>query len=182
MQVSDRWHLWRNLCDKVLLEVRAHAGCWATICPPRPGGVREQTTRECWYKVHDLLGQGVGLLDRFRRLNLAMNTVKRYARMPEPTAMRIAPAFRPTLVDPYRDHLRERRQADPAVPVLDEIKELGYTGSLNLLHRYLNQGRAEGNRPVTTRATPAATCSPTPRTCALRRPFCWRRSPQPARR
>ncbi len=63
VQVSDRWHLWRNLCDKVLLEVRAHAGCWATINPPRPGGVREQTTRERWNKVHDLLGQGVGLLD-----------------------------------------------------------------------------------------------------------------------
>lgn len=35
VQVSDRWHLWRNLCDKVPLEVRAHAGCWATINPPR---------------------------------------------------------------------------------------------------------------------------------------------------
>ncbi|MBP2335293.1 hypothetical protein JOF41_001471 [Saccharothrix coeruleofusca] len=35
MQVSDRWHLWRNLCDKVLLEIRAHAGCWATVNPPR---------------------------------------------------------------------------------------------------------------------------------------------------
>ncbi|MFE7395054.1 ISL3 family transposase [Streptomyces sp. NPDC057582] len=153
VQVSDRWHLWRNLCDKVLLEVRAHAGCWATINPPRPGGVREQTTRERWNKIHDLLGQGVGLLDCSRRLGVALNTVKRYARMPEPTALRIAPAYRPTLVDPYRDHLRERRQADPAVPVLHlfrEIKELGYTGSLNLLHRYLNQGRAEGDRPVTT--------------------------------
>ncbi len=80
-----------------------------------------------------------------------MNTVKRYARMPEPQALRIAPAYRPALVDPYRDHLRERRQADPAVPVLHpfhEIKERGHTGSLNLLHRYLNQGRAEGDRPV----------------------------------
>ncbi len=153
VQVSDRWHLWRNLCDKVLLEVRAHAGCWATINPPRPGGVLEQTTRERWNKIHDLLGQGVGLLDCSRRLNLALNTVKRYARMPEPQALRITPAYRPTLVDPYRGHLRERRRADPAVPVthlLREIRELGYIGSANLLVRYLNQGRAEGDRPVTT--------------------------------
>lgn len=50
VQVSDRWHLWRNLCDKVLAEVRAHAPCWATINPPQPGGVREQTTRERWHK------------------------------------------------------------------------------------------------------------------------------------
>lgn len=153
VQVSDRWHLWRNLCDKVLVEVRAHAGCWATVNPPRPGGVHEQTIRERWNKVHDLLGQGVGLLDCSRRLGVALNTVKRYARMPEPQTLRIAPTYRPTLVDPYRDHLRARRVADPAVPVtqlLAEIRELGYTGSANLLVRYLNQGRAEGDRPVTT--------------------------------
>ncbi|MFD0286453.1 ISL3 family transposase [Streptomyces lutosisoli] len=153
VQVSDRWHLWRNLCDKALLEVRAHASCWATINPPRPGGVREQTTRERWNKVHTLLDQGVGLLDCSRRLGVALNTVKRYARMPEPTALRIAPAYRPTLVDPYREHLRVRRAANPAVPVtqlLREIRELGYPGSANLLVRYLNQGRAEGDRAVTT--------------------------------
>jgi transposase len=153
VQVSARWHLWRNLCDKTLAEVRAHAPCWATVNPPRPGGVREQTTRERWHKVHGLLGQGVGLLDCSRRLNLALNTVKRYARTPEPPADRIAPRYRPTLVDPYRDHLRQRRSDNPAVPVthlLHEIRELGYTGSANLLVRYLNQGRAEGTRPVTT--------------------------------
>jgi hypothetical protein len=73
--------------------------------------------------------------------------------MPEPQTLRIAPAYRPTLVDPYRDHLRARRAVEPAVPVthlLEEIRELGYTGSANLLVRYLNQGRAEGDRPVTT--------------------------------
>ncbi len=153
VQVSDRWHLWRNLCDKVRLEVRAHAGCRATCNPACPGGVHEQTTRERWNRVHDLLGQGVGLLECSRRLGVALNTVERYARMPEPRALRIAPTHRPTLVDPYRDHLRARRAADPAVPAtnpLAEIRELGYTGSANLLVRHLNQGRAEGDRPVTT--------------------------------
>ncbi|GAA2354724.1 hypothetical protein GCM10010376_91900 [Streptomyces violaceusniger] len=100
VQVSDRWHLWRNLCDNAQLEVRAHAGCWATINPPRPGGVREQTTRERWNKIHDHRGQGIGLLDCSRRLGLALNTVKRHARMPEPQALRLTPAYRPTLVDP----------------------------------------------------------------------------------
>jgi transposase len=101
-----------------------------------------------------LLGKGVGLLEcAARRLNLALNTVKRYARTREPEALRRAPRYRPTLVDPYRDHLRERRAADPGVPVKQlfrEIKELGYTGSLNLLYRYITQGRAEGDRPVIT--------------------------------
>jgi hypothetical protein len=113
VQVSDRWHLWQNLCDKVLAEVRTHAPCWATVNPLRPGGVREQTTRERWHQVHALLDSGVGLLDCSRRLNLALNTVKRYARIPEPSADRIGPRYRPTLVDPYRDHLRRRRAQDP---------------------------------------------------------------------
>lgn len=154
VQVSDRWHLWSNLCGKVLAEVRSHAACWATaVNPARPGGVREQTTRERWHKVHALLAQGVGLLECARRLDVALNTVKRYARMKEPTGDRRAPRYKPTLVDPYRDHLHRRRAEDPAVPVthlLREIKELGYTGSANLLVRYITQGRAEGERPVTT--------------------------------
>ncbi|GAB2785444.1 hypothetical protein GCM10027073_17410 [Streptomyces chlorus] len=154
MQVSDRWHLWSNLCGKALAEVRSHAACWATaVNPARPGGVREQTTRERWQQVHNLLDKGVGLLECSRRLDVALNTVKRYARMKEPTTERRAPRYRPTLVDPYRDYLRRRRSEDPAVPIthlLREIKELGYTGSANLLVRYITQGRAEGDRPVTT--------------------------------
>lgn len=84
VQVSDRWHLWSNLCGKVLAEVRSHAAGWATaVNPARPGGQREHTTRERWHKVHDLLGKGVGLLECARRLDVALNTVKRYARMKE---------------------------------------------------------------------------------------------------
>ncbi|MEZ0076515.1 hypothetical protein ABH927_005896 [Planotetraspora sp. GP83] len=145
-----------NLCDKTLAEVRSHSSCWATVNPARPACVREQTTRERRQQIHDLLDKGVGLLECARRLNLSLNTVKRYARTREPEALRRAPRYRPTLVDPYRDHLRERRAAEPAVPVLQlfhEIKELGYTGSLNLLYRYITQGRAEGDRPVITLLT-----------------------------
>ncbi len=150
VQVSDRWHLWRNLCDKVQLEVRAHTGCWATINPPRPGGVREQTTRERWNKIHDLLGQGIGLLDR-RRLGLTPSNATPACPNPRPcasppptgppsstpTATICAPAARPI------------RQLLASTELL-EIRELGYTGSANLLVRHLNQGRAEGDRPVTT--------------------------------
>jgi transposase len=31
VQVSDRRHVWHNLCDKVQAEVRAHAPCWAVV-------------------------------------------------------------------------------------------------------------------------------------------------------
>jgi transposase len=59
------------------------------------------------------------------------------------------PKYRASLVDPYREHLRKRRADDPGVPVkhlFEEIKALGFTGCLNLLHKYINQGRADADR------------------------------------
>ena len=102
--------------------------------------------------VRELRAKGVGLLECARRLNLSMNTVKRYDRAPEPEAMIHAPIYRPTLVDPYREHLRARRAEDPAVPLthlLGEITRLGYTGSANLLMRYIAQGRVEADHVKT---------------------------------
>jgi Transposase and inactivated derivatives len=148
VQVYDRWHLWHGLAEAVLKEVGAHSACWAKAGPPLREGTRAQTTRERWQQVHQLLDAGVGLLECSRRLDLSLNTVKRYARHSEPEHMVRAPQYRPTLVDPYRDHLRRRRSEDPAVPVthlLREIKELGYTGSANLLVRYITQGRVEAD-------------------------------------
>lgn len=110
---------------------------------------RETTTNERWHAVHELLDSGVGLLDCSRRLGLALNTVKRYSRAPEPDSLRRPPQYRPGLVDPYRDHLRARRAAEPGVPVRQlyfEIKALGYQGGLNLLYRYINEGRLTGDR------------------------------------
>lgn len=92
----------------------------------------------------------MGLLDCSRRLRLALNTVKRYARAETPERVQRVPKYRPTLVDPYRDHLRARRTEEPGVPVtqlLREIRELGYQGSSNLLHRYLDQGRHLDDQP-----------------------------------
>ena len=98
----------------------------------------------------------MGLLDCARRVGLGLNTVKRYARAPEPDRLRRPPQYRACLVDPHRDYLRQRRTEQPGVPVLDlfdEIKALGYTGSLNLLYKYINQGRLDSDR-----ITPSPRC------------------------
>ncbi len=84
------------------------------------------------------------------RPGLSLNTVKRYDRASEPERLQRVPKYRPTLVDPYRDYLRERRAGEPGVPVqqlLREIRERGYQGSSNLLVRYINQGRPDGSQP-----------------------------------
>ncbi|MGC5322334.1 ISL3 family transposase [Micromonospora arida] len=148
VQVSDRWHLWNNLAKAVEKTVIAHSRCWHDI-PARPGQALDQRTRERHAAVHTLLDQGVGLLECARRLGWALNTVKRYARASTADDLQRPPRYRQTLVDPFRDHLRRRRADDPKVAVsrlLDEIRELGYAGSANLLVRYLNQGRAEAER------------------------------------
>lgn len=148
VQVADRWHLWHGLAEAAAKEIAAHSACWASATGLQDGP-RARTTAERWAQVHGLLGKGVGLLECSRRLGLGLNTVKRYARASAPERLQRVPQYRPTLVDPYRDHLRTRRVEDPGVPVqqlLHEIRELGYQGSSNLLTRYLSQGRAEDDR------------------------------------
>lgn len=150
LQVGDRWHIWHNFAQAVGKEVAVHSGCWASASRVRRLDGGKTTTLARWQQVHDLLDAGVGLLECARRLNLALNTVKRYARVDKPEQMRRAPQYRPTLVDPYREYLRKRRAVEPAVPVLQllrEIRERGYTGSQNLLYRYITQGRVEDDRP-----------------------------------
>ena len=150
VQAGDRWHLWHSLAEAVLKEVAAHSTCWAAAGPPLNYGRQAATTAERWRQVHDLTDRGTGLLECSRRLGLSLNTVKRYARAAEPERMIRAPRYRATMVDLYRDHLRARRAADPAVPVwqlLAEIRAQGYPGSMNLLYRYITQGRVEADRP-----------------------------------
>jgi transposase len=149
VQCGDRWHLWHLLAEAAAKEVAAHSACWAESAPLQEGR-RAETTLERWQQIRDLRDKGAGLLDCSRRLGLALNTVKRYDRIDAPERLRRAAQYRPTLVDPYRDYLRERRAEEPGVPVqqlLREIRERGYPGSSNLLVRYINQGRADAGRP-----------------------------------
>lgn len=148
MQVSDRWHLWHGLGAAVEKTVIAHSSSWRAHPSGRVRPIDERT-RARHAAVHELLGQGVGLLECARRLGWSLNTVKRYARAATAEQLQRPPRYGRTLVDAYRDHLRSRLATDPHVPVtrlLDEIRDLGYTGSANLLVRYLDQGRADADR------------------------------------
>ncbi|EEP72377.1 LOW QUALITY PROTEIN: transposase, partial [Micromonospora sp. ATCC 39149] len=56
VQVADRWHLWHNLWEATLSEVKAHSTCWAPVLDaPIYDGPRAQTTLQRWHQVHDLL-------------------------------------------------------------------------------------------------------------------------------
>ena len=128
--------------------VVARSACWRAQ-PSGPGRAIDERTRARHAAVHELLGHGVGLLECSRRLGWALNTVKRYARAATAEELQRPPRYGRTLIDPYRDHRRRRLAAEPNVPItrlLDKIRELGFTGSANLLVRYLNQGRAHAER------------------------------------
>ena len=112
-------------------------------------GKRTETTLERWQQIHNLLGKGVGLLECARRLDLALNTVKRYARAERPERLQRTPQYRPALVDPYRDYLRRRWAEEPAVPGSADARGRSgnsAAGAANLLVRYINQSRVEGDR------------------------------------
>ncbi len=148
VQVSDRWHLWHGLGGAVEKTIIAHSSCWRAQ-PSGPGRPIDERTRTRHAAVHELLGHGVGLLECSRQLGWALNTIKRYARAATAQELQRPPRYGRTLIDPYREHLRRWLADEPGVAVtrlLGEIRELGYTGSANLLVRYLNQGRAHDQR------------------------------------
>ncbi|MEU5847909.1 ISL3 family transposase [Saccharopolyspora shandongensis] len=146
VQTSDRWHLWHNLAAAVEKSVVAYAASWNTM-PRTAGSALAARTRERVAAVHELLSQGVGLLECARRLGWALNTVKRYARAERVEDLLRPPRYGPCLVDAYRDLVRQRLAENiPVTRILAEIRDQGYAGSANLLVRYINQGRADPER------------------------------------
>jgi hypothetical protein len=146
VQISDRWHLWHNLAAAVEKTVIAHSDSWNTT-PRRVDSALADRTRARFAAVHTLREQGVGLLECARRLGWALNTVKRYARAKDAEDLLRPPRYGRCLVDPYRELVRRRlAEQVPVTGILAEIREQGYTGSANLLVRYINQGRADAER------------------------------------
>lgn len=146
VQVSDRWHLWHNLTAAVEKVVISHTSCWKSLLHTGTSVLVERT-RERFHAVHALLDEGAGLLECARRLGWALNTVKRYARADSVQELLRPPRYGRCLVDDYRDLVRRRlAEQVPVTRILAEIRQHGYTGSHNLLVRYINQGRADPKR------------------------------------
>lgn len=152
VQCADRWHLLKNLSEAVEKLALARRGCFRDIAAGqgRDEGPAVRRTRSRYAAVHALLGQGLANTEIARRLNLALNTVKKYVRAQRVEQLIGGSKRSATLVDPFRDHLRSRRAAEPGVAVwtlLKEIKSMGYEGGSTLLYRYPGQGRAEDAQP-----------------------------------
>ena len=152
---------------------------------PAPGGSASRPPASAGSRSTRCSSKGVGLLDCARRLNLALNTVKRYARTREPDARPPRsratgpPSSTPTATTCAT--ARQTTRPPQSTNSLREIRELGYTGSSNLPGPLHHPGPAERRPPRHHPAAWPGSCSPT-------RPSAWSdtqllaASRQPARR
>src|SRR5262245_5608035 len=90
----------------------------------------------------DILGlhqQGLSIRDIARHTGLSRNTVRKVLRGQHDLVRKSAE--RASKLDPFKDYLRRRRAELPlsAVRLLDEIRPMGYQGSVVTLRRFLAQ-------------------------------------------
>jgi transposase len=87
--------------------------------------------------IHDLKRQGHSIRTIAGMTGIARNTVRKVLRGEHANTRKAAE--RVTKLDPFKDYLRQRRAEHPlsAVRLIDEIRPMGYTGSLPTLRRFL---------------------------------------------
>ncbi|MCX5207641.1 ISL3 family transposase [Streptomyces sp. NBC_00237] len=167
IQVADPFHLLQNLGTAVERCVRQHNACLKTPEADENGIVHipfaepEHTTKEMspiearlrqrHAIIHSLLDQGHGIREIARELHMGGNTVRKAARAETPEQIlngRHQP--RPSQLDPFKDHL-DRRWAEGqtnAILLHQELKELGYPGSYQIISDYLRPRRRQRIRIV----------------------------------
>ncbi len=131
VHVADRWHIWSNLAEAVEKTVVQHRAllrephdsaaardtavideadlkaCSAT--GPRTTGRLSDRGREQHAAIHALLDQGVGLRAIARQLELARNTVRRFANAASADELLVGRwAGRASILDPYKPYLHQR--------------------------------------------------------------------------
>jgi transposase len=168
VQVADRFHVWRNLCEAVEKCVVLHRACLtepaseeepeqaasvppevtaSAVVPAEWEGIRIIKRRERHAAVHELLVKGVGISAIAEALGLDRKTVRRYAHAIAPEDLAPARgARRGSRVDPFLPYLHERwnQGCTDAARLFDEIRERGYTGSQRTVRRHLQAVRASG--------------------------------------
>jgi len=187
-QVADRWHLLRNLGDALRAAVDRH--CVAVIAaasavaevantdhrpPPAPEAAgtqlsalrraRRDSRAEHYAMVWRL--HEAGMVPRLiaPRVGMSQRSVERWLRAGGEPEHRRPPVA--SLVDPFRPHL-ERRWQEGCRNVADlwrEIRDQGFTGSLNTLRRWAEPHR----RPHAPDPVAAVPRSAAPRALSRRR-------------
>lgn len=88
-------------------------------------------------EIKELHGQGHSIRDIARMTGLSRNTVRKVLRGEH--TLRVQDSPRSSQLDPFKQYLRQRYQDHglSAVRLIEEIKPMGYTGSIATVRRYL---------------------------------------------
>jgi hypothetical protein len=106
--------------------------------------------RERYAAVHDLLAEGHSLNQICQRPQLDRGTVRRFARAGSVDELLIKATNRTGKLDSYTDHLQARIHdgVTDAVALHAELRQLGFTGSVQTVRRFLHPLRGSGPRPA----------------------------------
>jgi transposase len=173
IQVADRWHLLHNLTKAVDRVVRSHRKCLqhsdtaeqtpsnpprALVQEPTPG-LREHATRERHAEVHALLDDGLGIKTISRRLNLARETVRRYARAAQPDHLLSERGRTGSDLDEHVPYLTKRWEegCTNAVRLHEEVRARGYRGAVRTVRALVQDWRITSPPRATTIKTPPKT-------------------------
>lgn len=176
VQIADRWHLWHNLAEHVEKTVARHRSCWAAGAqqdqarsptePDTPPDLQQRAehaalarressalvtrTRQRYAAVQALRGQGKGIKTIMRELDLAKDTVRRFARASSvEDLLATARDGRPSVLDEYKPYLHHRFNLGHTngSQLFTEIRAQGYRGSLGTVLGYLRPFRALNAAP-----------------------------------
>jgi transposase len=129
--------------------------------PPREYRLATRT-RARHGAVHGLLAQGLSRNAVAKELNLTIHTVRRFANAANPEELLGKAEHRPARLDPYLDLVNQRWNEGVATAraIHAELQALGFTGTADIVERYLRPLRPDGNGRRRGQGAPAPT-SPT---------------------
>lgn len=174
IQVADRFHLWKNLCEATEKTVAAHHHCLRTAAaagaqaeppasePPAPvpsplpaaelAAPSRRTyrlaerTRTRYAEVQECLARGLSRAAVSRELNLDIQTVRRFANAKCAEELLGKAEHRATKLDPYIDLVNQRwnEGVTSAETITAELRALGFKGDAQTVRRYLKPFRLPG--------------------------------------
>jgi hypothetical protein len=176
IQVADRFHLWKNLCEAAEKTVAAHHHCLRAAAgsqaepdapepaqpePPAlvplpeaaapPGRTYRlaERTRTRYAEVHERLARGLSRAAVARELDLDIQTVRRFANATCAEELLGKAEHRLTKLDPFIDLVNHRwnEGVTSAAAITAELRALGFKGDAQTVRRYLRPFRLPGTSP-----------------------------------
>jgi transposase len=192
IQVADRFHLWKNLCEAAGKTVAAHHHCLRAAAaaqagpagpePAEPVTAAEpaapskrpcrlaERTRARYAEVQECLARGLSRAAAARELNLDIQTVRRFADATCAEELLGKAEHRTTKLDPFVDLVNQRwnEGMTNAEAITAELRTLGFKGDAQAVRRYLRPFRLPGTSrshpdPHRRKPTPAIPAVPKPR-------------------